>query len=67
MIRSAGFRRILVDMTVSEHLEQNSFAYDAQFPPDCAAGKPLSDLRRERPAHGPAVRRALKRLVGRRR
>ena len=54
-------------MTVSEHLEQTSFAYDAQFPPDCAAGKPLSTLRRERPAQAPAVKRAFKRLVGRRR
>ena len=54
-------------MTVSEHLEQTSFAYDAQFPPDCAAGQPLSALRREHPAPQPAVKRALKRLVIRKR
>jgi hypothetical protein len=66
MIRSAAGGRILDDMTVSEHLEQNSFAYDAQFPPDCAEGKPLSTLRPERP-HGAAFKRAFKRLVGRRR
>jgi hypothetical protein len=57
-------------MTVSEHLEQTSFAYDPQFPPDCAAGQPLAALRRGRRAHEPVVKRALKsytRLVGRKR
>ena len=54
-------------MTVSEHLERNSFAYDPQFPPDCEAGQPLSSLRRSRPAE-PRVKRALRvvRIVGRR-
>lgn len=57
-------------MTVSEHLERNSFAYDPQFPPDVAAGLPLAAARRARPAHEPAVKRALRactRVVSRRR
>jgi hypothetical protein len=45
-------------MTVSEHLEQTSFAYDPQFPPDVAAGQPLAMARRSRPAHQPAAKRA---------
>ena len=46
-------------MTVSEHIEQNSFAYDAQFPPDVAEGLPLSAARRTRRPEAPPVKRAL--------
>ncbi|MEA2450968.1 MAG: hypothetical protein QOG63_2900 [Thermoleophilaceae bacterium] len=55
-------------MTVSEHLEQNSFAYDAQFPPDCEEGRPLSSVRPER-AEPTRMKRALRscaRLITRR-
>jgi hypothetical protein len=68
MIRSAGQGRIVEDVTVSEHLEETGFAYDPQFPPDCAEGKPLSSIRSEREQREPAVKRALKscaRLVSR--
>ena len=57
-------------MTVSEHLEQTSFAYDPEFPPDCAVGQPLSTVLKSRPVHEPAMKRALRactRAVGRRR
>jgi hypothetical protein len=57
-------------MTVSEHLERNSFAYDPQFPPDVAAGQPLAAARRPRDPHQPAMKRALRawtRVVSRRR
>ena len=55
-------------MTLSEHLEQTSFAYDPQFPPDVPAGKRLSDARVCPPQ--PRVKRAWRtctRLVGRKR
>ena len=65
MIRSARRGRIVDDMTVSEHLEQTGFAYDSEFPPDCAEGKPLSSVKSAKPA--PTVKRALKRLVSRKR
>jgi hypothetical protein len=60
MIHSAGEARIVEDVTLSEHLEETGFAYDPQFPPDCAEGKPLSSVRDERPAQEPVVKRALK-------
>jgi hypothetical protein len=55
-------------MTVSERIETQSFAYDPDFPPDVAAGLPLSVACRHRPAK--PLKRALrsyKRVVGRRR
>jgi hypothetical protein len=57
-------------MTVSEHIEQNSFAYDEQFPPDCAEGKPLSSIRTEREPDATRMKRVLRactRAVSRRR
>jgi|tagenome__1003787_1003787.scaffolds.fasta_scaffold20656398_2 hypothetical protein len=57
------------DMTVSERIETQSFAYDAQFPPDVAAGMPLASLRRGSQSHPSAYRRALRvcaRVVSRR-
>jgi hypothetical protein len=57
-------------MTVSEHLDRNSFAYDAQFPPDVAAGLPLAAARRARPGQQPPMKRAMRawtRVVSRRR
>jgi hypothetical protein len=57
-------------MTVSERLETQSFAYDEQFPPDVAAGLPLSTACRQRPSHNAPLKRALrscKRVVARKR
>ena len=46
-------------MTVSERIQSQSFAYDPQFPPDVAAGLPLTAC--ERPhAQPPALKRALR-------
>jgi hypothetical protein len=47
-------------MTVSERLETQSFAYDADFPPDVAAGLPLSSACHRRQQHPAAVKRALR-------
>jgi hypothetical protein len=55
-------------MTVSERIETQSFAYDPEFPPDIAAGLPLSVACRHRPAS--PLKRALrncKRAVARKR
>lgn len=58
-------------MTVSERIENQSFAYDAQFPPDVAEGLPLRAAVPRRPApQQMRVRRALMvcvRVVSRRR
>ena len=45
-------------MTVSERIETQSFAYDPQFPPDIAAGLPLTVACRH--AHRGPVKRALR-------
>jgi hypothetical protein len=45
-------------MTLSERLESQSFAYDRDFPPDVAAGLPLSSACRHAP-HQPPLKRAL--------
>jgi hypothetical protein len=58
------------NMTVSERIETQSFAYDEQFPPDVAAGLPLSAARRRPAQPEPPIRRALLvcvRVVSRRR
>jgi hypothetical protein len=47
-------------MTVNERIEQSSFAYDAQFPPDVAEGLPLSAAARRRRANARPFRRALR-------
>ena len=58
-------------MTLNERIESQSFAYDAQFPPDCAEGQPLSSMVRKRREnnHTPLQRalRACKRAVSLRR
>lgn len=57
-------------MTVSERIESQSFAYDAQFPPDIAAGLPLTAARQRRAQQQQPVKRALRvcvRVVSRRR
>ena len=57
-------------MTVNERIETQSFAYDAQFPPDVAEGLPLSVAMQRRPQQQPAYKRALRvaaRVVARRR
>lgn len=47
-------------MTITEHIEQTSFAYDLQFPPDVAEGLPLSAaLRSHRRVEEPPVKRAI--------
>ena len=57
-------------MTVSERIESQSFAYDEQFPPDCAEGQPLSSMARKRRESQTPLQRALracKRVVSGRR
>lgn len=45
-------------MTLSERIESQSFAYDPDFPPDVAAGLPLTSACR-RTTHEPPLKRAL--------
>jgi hypothetical protein len=49
-------------MTTSDRIEEQSFCYDPDFPPDVAAGLPLTAATAAKPhEHGhPHVRRALK-------
>jgi hypothetical protein len=57
-------------MTVNERIETQSFAYDAQFPPDVAEGLPLNVARRREQQQASPYRRALRvcvRVVARRR
>jgi hypothetical protein len=57
-------------MTVNERIETQSFAYDAQFPPDVAEGLPLTVAARRRQPQQAAYKRALRvcvRVVARRR
>jgi hypothetical protein len=54
---------MIVHMTVSEHIEQNSFCYDPQFPPDVAEGLPLISARRTRRPEAPPMKRALQSCV----
>jgi hypothetical protein len=46
-------------MTLSERLESQSFAYDRDFPPDVAAGLPLSSACQRAPHQAP-LKRALR-------
>ena len=48
------------DMTVSERIETQSFAYDSQFPPDVAAGMPLASVRRQSQPQPSPYRRVLR-------
>jgi hypothetical protein len=57
-------------MSTTERLEEQSFCYDPDFPPDVAEGMPLTSAVAKQEAEPPAVRRALKacaELVRRRR
>ncbi len=46
-------------MTVNERIETQSFAYDAQFPPDVAEGATLDSLRRRPHPQPSPYKRAL--------
>jgi hypothetical protein len=50
-------------MTLSEHIENNSFAYAEELPPDVAEGLPLVAALRDRPRREPAIKRALQTCV----
>jgi hypothetical protein len=51
-------------MTVTEHIEQNSFAYCDEFPPSLAEGLPLSAALHMRPVpQAPPMKRALRSCV----
>ena len=47
------------EVTLSERIESQSFAYDRDFPPDVAAGLPLSSAC-HRASHQPPLKRALR-------
>jgi hypothetical protein len=47
-------------MTTTERLEEQSFCYDPDFPPDVAEGMPLASAVVKPDAEPPAVRRALR-------
>lgn len=57
-------------MTLHEHIEQASFAYCDELPPDVAEGLPLTAARGKSERHHSVARRALdlcRRAVSRRR
>jgi hypothetical protein len=47
-------------MNTTERLEEQSFCYDPDFPPDVAAGMPLASAVVKPAAEPPRVRRALR-------
>ena len=47
-------------MTTSERIEEHSFCYDPDFPPDVAEGLPLSAVKDAPPQADGATRRALR-------
>ncbi|MEA2440262.1 MAG: hypothetical protein QOH76_1686 [Thermoleophilaceae bacterium] len=47
-------------MTTSERIEEQSFCYDPDFPPDVAEGLPLSSVKPASPQDDGATRRALR-------
>jgi hypothetical protein len=47
-------------MSTTERLEEQSFCYDPDFPPDVAEGMPLTSAVAKPAAEPAAVRRALK-------
>ena len=59
-MRAGARGRMLMDMTLHEHIERTSFAYCDELPPDVAEGLPLSAALRERPQQQPALKRALR-------
>ena len=57
-----AFRRSWVhsgEVTLSERIESQSFAYDRDFPPDVAEGLPLSSACRRSTRHQQPLKRAL--------
>jgi hypothetical protein len=49
------------DVTTSDRIEEQSFCYDPDFPPDVAEGLPLTAAAHAKPdAHAAPMRRALK-------
>jgi hypothetical protein len=46
-------------MTTGDRIEEQSFCYDPDFPPDIAAGLPLTSAV-DKPAAEPPLRRALR-------
>jgi hypothetical protein len=63
MMRLARARRMIVHMTLSEHIEQNSFAYCAELPPDVAEGLPLTAALHDRQKQPAPLKRALQTWV----
>jgi hypothetical protein len=47
-------------MTTGDRIEEQSFCYDPDFPPDVAAGLPLSSAKPAQPQEDGATRRALR-------
>lgn len=45
-------------MTLNDRIDDQSFCYDPEFPPDVAEGQPLSNARRKRVQRGEPLRRA---------
>jgi hypothetical protein len=52
-------------MTTSDRIEEQSFCYDPDFPPDVAEGKPLASVVAKPAAEAPRMRRALRALRAR--
>ena len=52
-------------MTTSDRIEEQSFCYDPDFPPDVAEGMPLVSVPVKPAAEPPVVRRALRALRAR--
>jgi predicted ATP-grasp superfamily ATP-dependent carboligase len=50
------------DMTTGDRIEEQSFCYDPDFPPDVAEGKPLASIA-AKPHSDPAVRRMLRKCA----
>ena len=69
-MRAGARGRMLAHMTLHEHIEQTSFAYCDELPPDVAEGLPLTAARRPRPQAQPVLKRELgrcRRALARRR
>jgi hypothetical protein len=67
---AAGSGCIIVDMTVGEQLQDKSFAYCDELPPDVAEGLPLTAALESRRRREAPLRRALancKRAISRKR
>jgi hypothetical protein len=47
-------------VTTGDRIEEQSFCYDPDFPPDVAEGLPLSSATKNAPPHAAPLRRALR-------